>query len=258
MRFKDKIVVITGASQNTGVAIAKQFLKEGAKVLISSNVGEDLDNVYQSFLKEYPTQIHQFLADISKKEDVDGLFAYLDQNLNKVDVLINNACNQGIGPVFDEIQPDFFKSVLDVNLFGTFLMTSSAVERMLKQEHKGVIVNMGSNVSERAIHNRVAYVTTKAGIDGFTKALAVDLGPKGIRVNTVAPGYIYTNRWDVLSEDVKIRRRNNIPLGKEAYGKDIADAVLFLASSESSVINGSRLVVDGGCAAQHMPIDVDF
>lgn len=258
MRFKDKTVVVTGASQNTGVAIAVKFLEEGAKVLINSNIESDLQRVFDQLNRGYPGRILQFAADISNEIEVEKLYEALDKGFGKIDILINNACNQGIGPSFEEIPSTFFWSVLQVNLQGTFLMSQQAVQRMLKQEQKGVIVNLGSNVSKRAIHNRAAYVTSKAGIDGLTKAMAVDLGPKGIRVNTVAPGYIYTDRWDVLSEEIKTRRRANIPLGIEAYGSDIADAVLFMASEESKVINGSRLVVDGGCSAQHMPIDVDF
>lgn len=258
MRFKDKVVIVTGASQNTGVAIAERFLKEGAMVLINSNIKEDLDQVYHKLFTDFPGRVSQYVADISNEKEIDALYHVLDSTFGPVDILINNACNQGIGPTFEEISSTFFMNVLQVNLFGTFLMSQRAVDRMLKKESKGVIVNMGSNVSKRAIHNRAAYVTTKAGIDGMTKAMAIDLGPKGIRVNTVAPGYINTNRWDKLTDDIKVRRRANIPLGIEAYGRDIADAVLFMASAESKVINGARLVVDGGCSAQHMPIDIDF
>lgn len=258
MRFKDKVVIVTGASQNTGVAIAKRFLEEGAKVLINSNVANDLNSVFQELAILYPGYVMQYVADISNEEQVVEMYAALDATFGYVDILVNNACHQGIGPTFEEISTSFFWNVLQVNLQGTFIMSQQAALRMLQRESKGVIVNMGSNVSKRAIHNRAAYVASKSGIDGLTKAMAIDLGPKGIRVNTVAPGYIFTNRWEVLDEAIKERRRTNIPLGIEAYGNDIADAVLFFASEEAKVINGSRLVVDGGCSAQHMPIDVDF
>ena len=88
--------------------------------------------------------------------------------------------------------------------------------------------------------------------------MAVDLGPRGIRVNTVAPGYIHTERWETLSEHDTLRRRANVPLGKEASAEEVAAAVLFLASDEASNIHGARLVVDGGCSAQHMPVDCDL
>lgn len=258
MKFKDKIVLVTGASQNTGVNIARKFLMEGAKVMINSNHSEDLEIIYNSLVSIFPEMLERYVADISNEEHVTAMYAALDEKFGSIDILINNACNQGIGPAFEDVPAKDFFNVINVNLFGTFLVSQKAVHRMLKHRKGGVIVNMGSNVSERAIHNRSAYVTSKSGIDGMTKAMAVDLGPKGIRVNTVAPGYIHTSRWEVLSDDIKKRRRLNIPLGQEALGDDIANAVLFLSSDESKSISGARLVVDGGCSAQHMPKDVDL
>ena len=129
---------------------------------------------------------------------------------------------------------------------------------MMIAQGGGVIVNVGSNVSTRAIRKRAAYCASKGGVDALTRAMAVDLGKYGIRVNTVAPGYIHTERWDKLPEQDVQRRRANIPLGKEASGDDIADAVLFLASDQAANIHGARLVVDGGCSAQHMPFNSDL
>ena len=105
--------------------------------------------------------------------------------------------------------------------------------------------------------NNPAYVASKGGIDALTRSMAVDLGPRGIRVNMVAPGYIHTDRWDKLDESLCTRRRNNCPLRPEASAEDIAQAVAFLASDASANICGERLVVDGGCSAQHMPEDAD-
>ena len=105
--------------------------------------------------------------------------------------------------------------------------------------------------------NNPAYVASKGGIDALTRSMAVDLGPRGIRVNMVAPGYIHTDRWDKLDESLCTRRRNNCPLRQEASAEDIAQAVAFLASDASANICGERLVVDGGCSALHIPEDVD-
>ena len=128
---------------------------------------------------------------------------------------------------------------------------------MLKQESRGVIVNLGSNVSTRAIRKRTAYVASKGGLDALTRSMAIDLGPKGIRVNMVAPGYIFTDRWEKISDETRTRRRQNCPIGTEATADDIAQAVAFMASDASRNICGERLVVDAGCSAQHMPVDVD-
>lgn len=258
MNFKDKIVLVTGASQNTGVDVALRFLKAGAQVIINSNDEVNLNTVADRLDSEFPGRTLSVVADIGNEDDVKAMFAAIDRVFGRIDILINNACNQGIGPAFDEVLPSDFIDVVRVNLIGTFLVSQYAVARMIQQEERGVIVNVSSNVSKRAIHKRAAYVASKSGIDGLTKAMAIDLGRKGIRVNAVAPGYIYTDRWDVLPESIKQRRRMNIPLGNESAGDDIADAVLFLASSASRTINGARLVIDGGCTAQHMPADVDL
>jgi NAD(P)-dependent dehydrogenase (short-subunit alcohol dehydrogenase family) len=132
------------------------------------------------------------------------------------------------------------------------------VGKMMLAQGGGAIVNIGSNVSPRAIRKRSGYCASKGGVDALTLAMAVDLGPRGIRVNTVAPGYIHTERWETLSEHDTLRRRANVPLGKEASADEVAAAVLFLASDEAAGIHGARLVVDGGCSAQHMPVDCDL
>lgn len=197
-------------------------------------------------------------ADISDITAVRAMFHTIKETFGRIDILVNNACNQGIGPAFEEMDPEYFLSVIKTNLLGTFQVSQEAVKMMLTQESRGVIVNLGSNVSMRAIRNRTAYVSSKGGLDALTRSMAVDLGPKGIRVNMVAPGYIYTDRWDKLSEEKMKRRRLNCPIGMEATADDVAQAVAFLASDASRNICGERVVVDAGCSAQHMPVDVDL
>jgi NAD(P)-dependent dehydrogenase (short-subunit alcohol dehydrogenase family) len=185
------------------------------------------------------------------------MFTRIKEEFGRIDILVNNAAHLGEAGKFEDVSPDFFLDVLKVNLLGTFQVAQQAVKMMLKQTSKGIIINIGSNVSTQSIHDRTAYVTSKGGIDALTRSMAIDLAPKGIRVNMVAPGYVYSNRWDTLSEEVINRRHANIPLGKEATGKDIAEAVAFLASDSAKNICGERLVLDGGCAAQLLPSDVD-
>jgi NAD(P)-dependent dehydrogenase (short-subunit alcohol dehydrogenase family) len=194
-------------------------------------------------------------GDIAHPEAVEAMFSKI-RRFGRLDVLVNNAVIQGVGPSFPDTTLELFESVLRVNLIGLFHMSREAARMMIAQGG-GAIVNIGSNVSKRAIHNRSAYVASKGGVDALTLAMAVDLAPHGIRVNTVAPGYIHTDRWEKLSEAHTQRRRANVPLGKEASAEDVANAVLFLASDEAASITGARLVVDGGCSAQHMPVDID-
>jgi len=257
-RFKDKVVLVTGTSRNTGVGIAALFIREGAKVCVCSSTPESTAKGAAELRAMGLTDFTETPADISDTAQVRAMFTTIKEKFGRIDILVNNACNQGIGPAFEEMDPEYFLSVIKTNLLGTFQVSQAAVKMMLKQESRGVIVNLGSNVSMRAIRNRTAYVSSKGGIDALTRSMAVDLGPKGIRVNMVAPGYIFTDRWEKLSEEKTKRRRQNCPLGFEATADDIAQAVAFMASDASRNICGERLVVDAGCSAQHMPVDVDI
>ena len=256
-RFEGKVVLVTGTSRNTGVGIAALFIREGAFVFVCSSSPESTAKGARQLRDRGLTNFVEAPADISDPESVDKLFQFIQEKTGRLDILVNNACNQGIGPAFEDIPYDFFKKVILTNLCGTFYVSQQAARMMLRQESRGVIVNLGSNVSMRAIRNRTAYVSSKGGVDALTRSMAVDLGPKGIRVNEVAPGYIYTDRWDALDEGTRTRRRMNCPLRQEATADDIAQTVAFLASDASRNICGERIVVDAGCSAQHMPEDVD-
>ncbi len=256
-RFENKVVLVTGTSRNTGVGIAALFIREGATVFVCSSSAESTAKGAAELRAMGLDNFIEAPADISNPADVDKLFELIRSRAGRLDILVNNACNQGIGAPFEEMTWEFFMKVVTTNLGGMFNVSQHAVKMMLQQESKGVIVNLGSNVSMRAIRNRTAYVASKGGIDALTRSMAVDLGPKGIRVNEVAPGYIYTDRWDKLDEATRQRRRANCPLRKEATANDIAEAVAFLASDASRNICGERLVIDAGCSAQHMPEDVD-
>lgn len=257
MRFREKVVLITGATQNTGLHIASIFIKEGALVIVNGISNDEVENGKKRLNELGLEACYGIVADISNTEQVLDMFRQISNEFGRIDILVNNAAHLGVGPDFENTSPDFFLDVLKVNLLGTFQVAQQAVKMMLNQASKGVIINIGSNVSTQSIHNRTAYVTSKGGIDALTRSMAIDLAPKGIRVNMVAPGYIYSNRWETLSEEVTNRRHANIPIRTEATGDDIAEAVAFLASDAAKNICGERLVVDGGCSAQLLPSDVD-
>ena len=257
-RFEGKVAIITGASRNTGVEIADLFIREGAKVCTCGSTVESTENGARILRSRGLDGFISKACDIGDFAQVKALFDEVLKTFGSVDILVNNACDQGLGKPFLEMEPEFFEKVVRTNLVGAFQMCQTAAKIMLKQPGKGVIVNLGSNVSMRAIKNRTAYVSSKGGIDALTRSLAVDLGPLGIRVNEVAPGYIYTERWEKLSPEVIARRRANVPLRREATGQNVAEVVAFLASDASANICGERIVVDGGCSAQHMPTDIDL
>lgn len=255
MRFKNKFVLVTGANRNTGLGIAASFAAEGATVFLNGPTVETVEMALDELRQRGLNGLVGVAGDLGVPADVNAMFGQISQLTNRLDVLVNNAAHQGVGHAFDDTPLDFFESVLQVNLVGLFHTTQHAVRLM--KPHGGAIVNIGSNVSTRAIRNRTAYLASKGGVDALTLALAVELGPYGIRVNNVAPGYINTDRWETLPTAIAQRRRANLPLGREATAEDIAQAAMFLASDQAANITGTRLVVDGGCSAQHLPIDAE-
>ena len=256
MRFKNKFVLVTGAGQNTGLGIAGAFAAEGATVFLNDKSAENVRGALEALRRRGRKRLIALPGDISVPAEVDAMFRRISLKAKRLDVLVNNAAHLGVGPAVLETPLEFFQAVMRVNLVGTFHVSQQAA-RLMKRRGGGAIVNLGSNVSARAIRQRAAYVASKGGIDALTRALAVELAPHGIRVNTVAPGYIHSDRWATLPRGVARRRRTNVPLGQEASPEDIAQAVLFLASDQAATITGARLVADGGCSAQLYPADVE-
>jgi len=257
--FNGKVVLVTGGNRNTGLYITEKFVREGARVFMcgssaaSTAAGEKL--LHEMGVKDF----RAIPCDVSDIRQVTALFDIIEKEAGRLDILVNNAAHQGIGKPFVEMDPDYVKEVFSVNVVGGFQVTQMAVNRFfLKQESRGVVVFLSSNTAQRAIRNRTAYCASKGAINSMVRAIALDLGPLGIRVNACAPGYIYTERWDKLSEDVKARRRLNCPLRQEAKGSDIANVVAFLAGNNSSNMTGEIITCDAGCSCQHMPVDVDF
>ena len=256
--FDGKTVLITGGNRNTGLYITEKFYREGARVFMCGSTPESTAAGVEKLAKMGVTGIRAIPCDVSDLTQVKAMFDIIEKEAGVLDILVNNAAHQGIGKPFVEMDPEYVMEVLGVNVRGGFQVTQQAVNRFfLKQESRGVAVFISSNTAQRAIRNRTAYCASKGAINSMVKALALDLGPLGIRVNACAPGYIYTERWDVLPEEKKARRRMNCPLRHEASGSDIANVVAFLASDASSNMTGEIITCDAGCSCQHMPEDVD-
>ncbi|MCQ2351908.1 MAG: SDR family oxidoreductase [Victivallaceae bacterium] len=256
--FDGKTVLVTGGNRNTGLHIVKKFADEGARVFMCGSTAGSTQKGAETLTSWGVKNFSAIPCDVAKIDEVKHLFDVIEKEAGRLDILVNNAAHQGIGKPFVEMEPDYLMEVLGVNVRGGFQVTQQAVNRFfLQQESKGVVVFLSSNTAQRAIRNRTAYCASKGAINSMVRALALDLGPLGIRVNACAPGYIYTERWDVLPEEKKARRRLNCPLRREAKGGDIANVVAFLASDLSSNMTGEIITCDAGCSCQHMPIDVD-
>ena len=258
-RFDGKFVLVTGGNRNTGLDLVEKFAREGAKVFMCGSSEASTVKGAQELKARGLEGITSQACDISDLGQVTALFDTIEREAGRLDILVNNAANQGLdhgGPL--DMDPARFHDVLNVNVIGGFQVTQMACNRFfMKQESRGVVVFLSSNTATRAIRRRTAYCASKGAINSMVRALALDLAPLGIRVNCCAPGYIYTERWDVLDPAKAARRRLNCPLRKEASGKDIANVVAFLASSDSANMTGEIVTCDAGCSCQHMPEDVD-
>ena len=258
-RFEGKVVLVTGGNRNTGLDIVERFVREGAKVYMCGSSEESTARGAELLMKRGLEGVVSQPCDISDPAQVADLFDTIESGSGRLDILVNNAANQGLGhggPL--EMAPDLFFDVFKTNVVGGFRVTQEACNKFfMKQESRGAVVFLSSNTAKRAIRGRTAYCSSKGAINSMVRALALDLAPLGIRVNCCAPGYIYTERWDALDPAKAARRRLNCPLRQEAKGSDIASVVAFLASDDSSNMTGEIITCDAGCSCQHMPEDVD-
>ena len=234
-----KVVLVTGSAQGIGLGIAKKFLDHKSKVVISDINQEALDIA----LKQLSGDVMSIDTNVAKEEDVVNMLNSIIQKWGRIDILINNA---GItaDTLFIRMKKETWQKVLDVNLTGTYLCAYEATKYMRKQK-SGNIINI-SSISARGNPGQANYAASKAGVIGFTKTIAKELAPMGIRVNAVAPGFIQTAMTDKIPDKIKNAMVSDIPIGRIGQPEDIANAILFLSSNLSSYITGEIINVNGG------------
>ena len=260
-RFENKVVLVTGGNRNTGLEIVSLFLEEGAKVFFCGSTAESTEKGCAALRDRGLTNFTGVPCNVASRAEVNAMMDVIEKEAGRLDVVVSNAANFGLGQGTSlETNDDQFRSVLEVNVLGGFRLVQLAANRFfMKQERdaytdqRGVVVFVGSNSSERVSRNRITYVASKGAMDSMMKSFAVDLGPKGVRVNMVAPGFIWTSRWEFLTDEIKAQRRSLVPNGHEAKGHDVAEAVAFFASDAARGCQGARLVMDGGSSAQLYP-----
>ena len=249
-RFEGKRVLITGAAQGIGRATAERFVAEGARLLVTDRQSDLLEQTTGEIRAQYGAQVLAYTMDVAKKADVDGMVAYALEQLGGIDVLINNAgiCREA---AFLETTEEMWEEILAVNLKGHFLVAQAVAREMVKAR-SGTIVNMSSTNGLVGETGFAAYNASKGGVLLLTKTMALELGPYGIRVNCVAPGYIDTPMSAVFQASVGLLTtgREKVPLRRIAQPEEVAAVFAFLASDDASFINGEAIVVDGGQLAQ--------
>lgn len=239
-----KTVIITGASRGIGRAAAEKFAEEGWQVVINFNKSEKEAAELEKKLSAI-TEVIRVRADISQKKEADFLVEEAVKRFGKIDALVNNAGISLPSMLFTDTKRCDWERIFDTNLFGMFNTSQAVLPHMVNQK-SGSIVNVSSIWGVSGASCEVVYSSAKAAVIGFTKALAKELAPSGIRVNAIAPGVIDTKMNAFLSESERKALEDEIPMGRYGSTAEIAAAVYFLASGESSYITGQVLTADGG------------
>lgn len=234
--MSEEVVFISGASRGIGSAIAEHFANKGHKVIGTSrsNFTFDSDN----------SNLIPLSLDITNRDSVNECMNYLKENNLTPSILINNA---GItsDQLFLRMKDEDWDNVIATNLTGTFNLTKALIKGMIKNRY-GRIINISSVSGLMGNPGQVNYSSAKAGLSGFTKSLAKEVGSRGITVNSIAPGFIETDMTSYLDENAKEKLTQDIPLKRLGSVNDIAELAIFLASDESSYITGQTISVDGG------------
>lgn len=244
MRLNNKIAVITGGSRGIGYATAEAFLREGATVIITASSQESADRAVKKLKDNYPdASVSGIAPDLSSLDSVSEAFRGVVETYGRIDILVNNAGTSERTP-FDKYTEELYNKVMDLNVKGVFNATRAAVEFMIPRG-SGVILSTSSMVSIYGQPSGFAYPASKFAVNGITVSLARELGPKGIRVNAVAPGITETDMMKAVPKEIINPLIQSIPLRRLGQPEDIANAFVFLASDEASYITGVVLSVDG-------------
>jgi 3-oxoacyl-[acyl-carrier protein] reductase/7-alpha-hydroxysteroid dehydrogenase len=244
MKFTDKVAIVTGGSRGIGNAIVEKFVKKGASVVLCASREETADKAVAALKEKYPeAAVEGIWPTLTDSKSVEAAFAQVKEKFGHIDILVNNAGTADSTP-FDQYTEEKFDQVMDLNVKAMY-NCSRAVVPYMEEQKSGVIINISSMVSINGQPSGIAYPTSKFAVNGFTISLARELGPKGIRVDAVAPGITYTDMMRQVPKNMIDPLVARIPLQRLGEAEDIANAVLFLASDKASYITGTVLNVDG-------------
>jgi len=257
LSLKGKAVLVTGAGQGLGEAIATYFAKEECLVAVADISREAVGKVSDKLTKKYGASVLPITVDITAEDEVINMFEKIGRKFKNLDILVSNA-GILIAKEITEFPLEEWKKVINVNLIGYFLCAREAAKIMKKQK-KGVIIQINSKSGKKGSFKNSAYAASKFGGIGLTQSIALDLAPYGIRVNAVCPGNLldsllwenslydqYAKKWGISKEEVRKKYIEQVPLGRGCTYEDIINVVAFLVSDETSYITGQAINVTGG------------
>lgn len=249
MKLSNKVALVTGGLKGIGRATVMELAMQGADIALNYRTSEKNKVLAEELVKELKDLGRDVLCvegDISHEEDVEKIFKSIKKYFGHLDILVNNA-----GITRDQLilrmKTEDFDAVINTNLKGTYLCMKQASRLMMKQK-SGHIISLSSVVGVIGNAGQVNYAASKAGVIGMTMSLARELGPRGVTVNAVAPGFIETDMTEVLSDEIKVGLKASIPLGTLGHVEDVAKTIAFLASDDAKYITGQTIHVDGGMA----------
>ena len=241
-RLQGRVCIVTGAAQGIGYATARRLLDDGATVAVCDIRRESVDAAVAALGQIGPTEGH--VVDVTRRDEIEAMVVAVRGRHGAIDVLVNNA-GITIDARLQKMDDTQFDRVIDVNLKGTFNCARAVVDTMVGQG-RGVILNASSVVGIYGNFGQTNYAASKFGVIGFVKTWARELGPKGIRCNAVAPGFIETSILTTIPEKVLHQMQERVPLKRLGTPEDIANVYAFLASDDASYINGAVIEVSGG------------
>ena len=241
--LKDKVAIITGGSRGIGFETAREFLRNGAKVVIFGHQEDTTASALDSLKKEFKrSKILAFNPNLASEKEISNVFEEVYKTFGKIDILINNAGVSSSTPL-EKYTEEEMENIINVNIKGVFLCSKVGIKYL--KETKGCIINTSSMVSIYGQRSGCLYPMTKFAVNGLTKSLARELAPFGVRVNAIAPGITATDMVKNLPEQMIKPLIAQIPLGRMGTPLDMANAFVFLASDKSSYITGEIMQVDG-------------
>ncbi len=244
MLLEDKTCVVTGASRGIGRAIAEEFGDHGADVVVNYRTSEGLAHEVADAIEDGPGRAVPVQADVSDPEAVAAMAETTHEAFGPADVLVNNA-GLTIDKKFENMTRDDWETVMEVNLGGVFNATKAYFED-IKRSEAGRLVNISSVVGQQGNYGQANYATTKSGLFGFTRTIALELASTGSTANCVAPGFVETDMLEEVPERVKEKILRRIPLDRFATTDDVAGIVRFIASDDAAYMTGQILAVNGG------------
>lgn len=246
MQFEGKVALVTGGSRGIGRAIALELGRQGAAVMINFHKSADAAEAVKAEIEASGGKAATYQADVSDFQQAETLVKATIELFGDLHILVNNAGITRDGLIMTMSEDDW-DAVVETNLKSTFNCSKPAVRHMMRKRY-GRVINISSISGDMGNAGQTNYSASKAGQIGFTKALAREVAARNLTVNTVAPGFIETEIWDTVPEDIQAGLMDFIPLGRIGQAEEVAQAVAFLASDAAAYITGHVLVVDGGMA----------